>query len=167
MLKAVVSDKGGIRLPAYSGDVGFDLVAVSPPRIVGERDEAGNFKSIDFIEYDTEVRIQPPVGFHSLIFPRSSISKYDLVLANSVGVIDESYRGNLLVRFKYVIQPQDLIVNSYGEVTVSQWNAFKKIYKQGDKIAQLVFAMSHIPDLVEGTIGETERGAGNFGSSGQ
>jgi len=143
MLTATVSNLDGIRPPAHAGDVGFDLIAASEPRFVG------NPPSIQYVEYDTEVRIKPPKGHFSLIFPRSSISNYTLALANSVGVIDEGYRGNIIIRFRVVYQTGEL-----------------KFYKKGDKIAQLVFMPSVIPTLVEGDVDETERGTGAFGSTG-
>jgi dUTP pyrophosphatase len=165
MLEAIVSNLECIKNPAHAGDVGFDLVADCEPRIEGVLIDGG-WRSISYIEYDTRVKVQPPEGHYSLIFPRSSISKYDLMLANGVGVIDESYRGNLLVRFKYIAQPKDFKVNSYGEVVIDDSNAFQNIYKQGDKIAQLVFAKSIIPELVNGEQTNTSRATGSFGSTG-
>lgn len=165
MLEAIVSNLGCINNPAHVGDVGFDLIADCEPTIEGELIDGG-WRSISYIEYDTQVKIQPPNGHFSLIFPRSSISKYDLVMANGVGVIDESYRGNLLVRFKYIPQPKDFKVNNYGEIVIDDRKAFQNIYKQGDKIAQLVFAKSIVPNLINGEQTETVRSTGGFGSSG-
>lgn len=73
-------------IPAYSkpGDAGMDVTAVS----VRETE--------DFIEYDTGLAIEIPKGYVGLLFPRSSNSKYDLQLCNSVGVIDPK----IFVNFK-------------------------------------------------------------------
>ena len=49
--------------------------------------------------------------------PRSSISNYDLVLANSVGIIDE-YTGEWKIRFKRTKQP--LIDSLYREALENQ-----------------------------------------------
>ena len=73
---------------AHSTDAGMDLVAVS----MNETDK--------YIEYDTGIAIEIPKGYVGLVFPRSSVSKLDLVQANSVGVIDSSYRNSIKVRFK-------------------------------------------------------------------
>ena len=73
---------------AHSTDAGMDLVAVS----MNDTDE--------YIEYDTGIALEIPKGYVGLVFPRSSVSKLDLVQANSVGVIDSSYRNSIKVRFK-------------------------------------------------------------------
>ena len=66
-------------IPSYSkvGDAGMYLVATS--RIF---DKYGN------VEYGTGLAMEIPEGYVGLLFPRSSISKQDLSLANAVGVID-------------------------------------------------------------------------------
>ena len=47
--------------------------------------------------FDTGVRIAPPPGFYFDLVPRSSIYKSGFVLANSVGIIDMTYRGTIKV----------------------------------------------------------------------
>ena len=72
---------------------GYDIVATSDPEIVGEKNEFG-YSRIDYIQYKTNLKI---AVYHSsrhhrdydvLVMPRSSISKYKLVLANGIGLID-------------------------------------------------------------------------------
>ena len=167
---------------AHNSDVGYDLVAAGDPEIVGVYDECGGgWARIDYIQYRTGIKISGKVFVeslfnmevvfggvvHSLVYPRSSISKYDLVLANSVGVIDPEYTGEILVRFKYIAQPEDLIFNkNTGRLYIDVNRG--RIYKKGDKIAQLV-PMKQLDDVqftVVDKIGETKRGAGGFGSTG-
>jgi dUTP pyrophosphatase len=74
---------------AKSGDAGMDLVAVSK-----EYTDSG------FIKYGTGLSFEIPVGYVGLVFPRSSVVKTDLALANSVGVIDSGYRGEVSFCFK-------------------------------------------------------------------
>jgi dUTP pyrophosphatase len=127
-------------IPKYAknGDAGLDLVAVS---------QSSNEL---YIEYGTGLALEIPEGYVGLIFPRSSISKYHLSMANSVGVVDSGYRGEVTVRFK---RPNE------------GWWA--KHYEVGDKIAQLVIMPYPQVELVEVTdLSETERGAGGYGSSG-
>ena len=71
-------------IPKYEtvGSVGMDLTATSK-----KYDEYGN------VVFGTGISIQLPDGYYADLRPRSSISKYDLVLANSVGTIDSAYRG--------------------------------------------------------------------------
>lgn len=125
---------------AHETDAGYDLVAI----------DDGKWTDT-YVEYDTGLSIQPEKGYHVEIFPRSSISKTDLVLANGVGLIDESYRGPILLRFKCT-NPQMFT---------------RKSYKKGDKIGQLVIRATEralfkeVDELVE-----TKRGSGGFGSTG-
>ena len=74
-----------VKIPSYAheGDAGLDIVAtdvtVTP----------------NYVEYNTGLSFELPPGYVMLIFPRSSISNYDLILANGVGVLDSSYKGEL------------------------------------------------------------------------
>jgi dUTP pyrophosphatase len=105
--------------------------------------------------------------------PRSSVSKYNLVLCNSVGLVDESYRGEIRARFKYIAQAEDMIISQvcdhkgYSfplEIKINK----EKIYKKGDKIAQLVISPTFEAEFVfVENLDETERGSGGFGSSGK
>ena len=78
--------------PSYAchGDAGLDLKAVTVT--VTE----------DYIEYGTGLAIEIPYGFAAFIFPRSSISNYSLILANSVGLVD-SKQVNKLINNRYQI----------------------------------------------------------------
>jgi len=89
------------------------------------------------------------------MMPRSSLSGTPLRLANSVGVIDSGYRGNLIGKFDCFIGNDDIFnVNKY------------------DKLLQIV-APGMLPiyvTVVNSTneLGEnTERGSGGFGSTGR
>ena len=138
---------------AKSGDAGYDLVAIDDGVISPE----------GFIEYRTGLAIEPPEGCHLEIFPRSSVSKYDLALANGIGLVDESFRGELKLRFRPVGAFYDK----------SQLGAFNRltgcanIYKKGDRIGQIVIRIT-INDEFKWAdeLNETSRGAGGFGSSG-
>ena len=90
-------------------------------------------------------------GFY--LYPRSSISKTNLRLANSVGIIDSGYRGHLLAVF-------DIIRNDYVSTTIEKHSRLLQICG-GDLQPFIVI-------LVEDRIllGETARGSGGFGSTG-
>lgn len=119
------------------GDAGYDLVAVS--KNVTE----------SYTEYGTGIAASIPDGYVGLLFPRSSVSKMDMLLANSVGVIDSSYRGEIKARFKR---------------TKEDGNFFSV----GDKMCQLVIVPIFEPELeLVDTLDETDRGAGGFGSTGK
>ncbi len=160
----------------------FDIKAISDPVIKGNPGPyADTWYSIDYIEYDTGLQIQPVseysldalIGFMRssitdvLAFPRSSASKYNLVLANSVGTIDADYRASIKCRFKYIFQPEDLgIVNGSIRPIFAVINK-DKIYKKGDKIAQIrQFVVSNTQFELVDALDETVRGTGGFGSTG-
>lgn len=129
---------------AHDGDAGMDVVATS----VDVTD--------DYIEYGTGLAFQLPKGHCMLIFPRSSNSKKDLLLANSVGILDEIYTGELKLRFKRSYAPTifGLSVN--------------KIYDIGDRVGQIMilpYPKIEFEEVQE--LSETERGDAGFGSSGK
>lgn len=123
---------------AHPTDAGMDVTAISM-----EMTE-------DYIEYDTGLQFQLPAGYVMLIFPRSSNSKKDLLMCNSVGVLDAGYTGNLKFRFK-------LTTDGYTE----------KIYNPGDKIGQIIILPYPEINFIETEeFDETDRGSGGFGSTG-
>jgi dUTP pyrophosphatase len=69
----------GARSPekAHSDDCGWDLHAFAV-----DYDKYGN------MVIDTGIAVAIPEGYGGFLFPRSSISKFDLQLTNAVGVID-------------------------------------------------------------------------------
>ena len=135
-----LSDKAVISSYAKAGDAGLDLVATS---IIGEQ--------LTNITYGTDLAIEIPEGYVGLIFPRSSIRKYDLVLSNSVGVIDSGYRGEIMVTFVKTENPRSI----------------EKVYKVGDRIAQLIILPYPQIQLIESNeLSDSERGKGGFGSTG-
>lgn len=133
--------------PAYSrdGDAAVDLTAVDyfyvHPEIIGES---------EYYEYSTGLAVEIPKGYVGLIYPRSSLSKYDLIMANHVGVIDSNYRGEIKIRFKE---------------TPSQYPI--KNYNIGDRIAQLIIQPISEMSFVEvSELTPSNRGAAGWGSSG-
>ena len=173
VMKIYVKKMDGLTLPKKGSTVaaGYDVVATSDPKIVGNQ-VGGSWKSIDYIEYETNLYISPSaVTFHTLIHPRSSVSKYNLVLANSIGLVDNDYRGMVICRFKYVWQPEDLwwggestggILSKsiLGKVNID------KIYNKGDTIAQLVIEPTIQAEWeVVDDLNQTQRGEGGFGST--
>jgi len=165
-MKIYVKKIESLTLPKRASDLaaGYDVVATSDPKIVGEQDGCV-WKRVDYIEYETNLYIAPEaMTFHTLIHPRSSVSKYNLVLANSIGLVDNDYRGMVICRFKYIWQPEDLkypfSTGILGDVN------YNKIYKKGDTIAQLVFEPTVQAEWVlVDDLNQTKRGEGGFGST--
>jgi len=129
-------------IPSYSkdGDAGMDLTAT----------EIINESNCD-ITYGTGLAMEIPKGYVGLIFPRSSIRKYELQLSNSVGVIDSGYRGEIQATFKKSLR--DVIGI--------------RMYEIGDRIAQIIilpYPQIKFNEVKE--LSDTERGSGGFGSTG-
>jgi len=155
---------------------GFDVVVTSEPEIVGEKYDNGTYKRVDYIQYKTNLKLAVQkertfsnigyndLDFDILAFPRSSVSKYNLVLANCIGLIDADYRGEVLLRFKYIWQPEDYSIgkdkNIQGTVNYS------KLYNKGDKVCQLkVTKVENVEFVLVYELDSTNRGEGGFGST--
>jgi dUTPase len=95
-------------------------------------------------------------GFY--LDPRSSISKTKLRLANSRGIIDAGYRGNLIGMFDVVnTNPIELPDADYS---IKKYDCLLQICAPG-----LVPIFVEIVDKVEDLGSNTERGEGGFGST--
>lgn len=148
--------KATMPVKAHATDAGFDMTAVS--RTITD----------DYIEYDTGIAIAIPEGYVGLLFPRSSVSKYDLTLCNSVGCVDCGYSGNVKFRFKVTKPAYDLEIKNHPWWSkVIKKPTTPKIYQVGDKIGQLVIMKLPEINLVQvDSLDETDRGEGGFGSTG-
>jgi dUTP pyrophosphatase len=93
--------------------------------------------------------------------PRSSLSKTQLRLANSTGIIDAGYRGHLMGMFDIVnIQPNSR--NDECDFYGNKFDRYLQICAPG-LVPILVEIVNNINELG----GETERGSGGFGSTGR
>jgi dUTPase len=102
--------------------------------------------------------------FDILAFPRSSVSKYNLVLANCIGLIDADYRGEVLIRFKYIWQPEDYKIRT-DNLLEGHIN-FDKLYNKGDKVCQLkITKVENVEFVLVDELDSTNRGEGGFGST--
>ena len=94
------------------------------------------------------------------MYPRSSLSKTQLRLANSVGIIDAGYRGHLMGMFDVVnIDPDD---DKDADYFGKKFDRYLQICAPG-----LVPIVVEIVNTKEELGEETERGDGGFGSTGR
>ena len=123
---------------AHEGDAGADLRASDNYSIRPHTAEL----------IDTGVKVAIPYGYFGMVVSRSGHSKQRISLANRVGIIDASYRGNIMVRLE----------NLSDEVFT---------IKTYDRVAQLIIVPCLLPDFIlSDELDETERGEGGFGSTG-
>ena len=126
--------------PTYAkpGDAGLDLVS-----------------SIDVTIYPNEVqkigtgiKCAIPTGHVGLLLPRSGLGSRGMTLANTVGVIDSSYRGEIIA-----------MCRNTGDDAIE--------IKKGDRFVQLlIMPVVQVEFEQVDELDETERGEGGFGHSG-
>lgn len=124
---------------AHDTDAGFDLY--SP---IGVNISVGATVTIP-----TKLAISLPENTVGLIYPRSSLgTRHGIVLANTVGVIDSGYRGEIM-----------LVVTNHGDRPYT--------IHTGDRVAQLIVTPHYAPDVIEvADLEASDRGTGGFGSTG-
>jgi len=129
-------------------DSGFDLFIQETLDIVGgttHKINCGVKCSAFWLNRD--MTVGSPTAFY--VYPRSSISKTPLRLANSVGIIDSGYRGNLIG-----------MVDCNSDYQVIQFSRLFQICSPTLGRIKVVIVGS------EGELGQTDRGDGGFGSTG-
>lgn len=134
----------GLGVPRYAtpGSAGCDLHAANSDVVVLE---PGGRALIP-----TGFAMALPVGFEAQVRPRSGLAvRYGVTVLNAPGTIDADYRG---------------------EVKVPLINLGDRSFeiRRGDRVAQMVVAPVLQVQWCEVTsLGDTERGAGGFGSTGR
>lgn len=137
-----VQENAVIPKRATEGSAGLDLCAcIDAPLTLNGGDTA-------LIPTGLAIEL-PSSQYGAFVFARSGLSiKHGIGLLNAVGVIDSDYRG---------------------EIKVGVINQIKEPYtiEPGERIAQLVIMpVATLPVEESQTLGESERGAGGFGSTG-
>lgn len=128
---------------AQNGDAGMDLTTVET-------------KMDDFgcVTHSYGLAVEIPVGNVGLLFMRSSVYKKDQTFANAVGVIDSSYRGEILAKFR----PADYYASGQEDSVP---------YEVGERTAQLVIMpVRTIVSEWATELSDSERGEGGHGSTG-
>lgn len=138
-------------------DAGFDLYCP-----VKKEYYANNMNTVNKIDHNVICSAQMLTSFNKIyntgyyMYPRSSISKSKLRLANSTGIIDAGYRGHLMGMFDLInLEPDE-------EYIIDKHDRLLQICAPG-LVPILVEVVNRIEEL--GT--QTERGTGGFGSSGR
>ena len=122
----------------HDGDAGLDLYVLKNMTF-----EPGETKAIKL-----GISCEPIDGIAYYLFPRSSISKTPLRMANSIGLIDAGYRGELMA-------------------VCDNIKDFSYEVQKGQRLFQLVaFDNSPIRYTITNKLTSTTRGKGGFGSTG-
>lgn len=119
-------------------DVGLDLT------LVGLHSQKGTMRL-----FHTGVHVTPPLGYYTQVVPRSSIVKTGFMLANSVGIIDPAYTGEILIALQKV-DPDAAELEL--PLRLGQLILVKREH----------FIVEEVDSLTT-----TDRGAGGFGSTGR
>jgi dUTP pyrophosphatase len=135
---------------AHEGDAGIDLVCPSEQSMKVFDVEKINFK-VKCAMVDQNGNL---CSYY--LYPRSSLSKHPLMLANHVGIIDSGYRGNLMAKVRCLPPSNDDIEKTFSH----------KIHS-GDKLFQICSpTLGRIKLSVVDELPESDRGSGGFGSTG-
>lgn len=136
----------------YIGD--FDAPKIQTSGAAG-LDLFNNEKEIRILEegksivISTGFYVEIPEGYVGLVFARSSLGfKFDCTLANSVGVIDSDYRGEVKVKiYNHSDKP--------------------KMIEPNERVAQIVVVPCFNQFTQVDELNETDRGSNGFGSTGK
>ena len=155
-------------IPAYAHatDAGLDLTATSK-----------NIEDNGVVTYGTGIAVEIPKGYVGLIFPRSSNCKKDLLLSNSVGVIDSGYRGEIML--KYMPCGYNFIAPLKARLRLFLFGVKKHCpfkmyrghgaeYQVGDRVGQLIIMpYPHVQFEEVSELSDSDRGNGGYGSTGK
>ena len=134
----------GVLVPEYAnvGDAGCDLVAVETCTLT-----AGGGRAL----VATGLSVAIPEGYAGLVLPRSGLAiKHGVTCVNAPGLIDAGYRGELKVALVNLDPLIDYEIHP------------------GDRVAQLVIMETTTASFrLVGTLPDSARGTGGFGSSGR
>jgi len=130
-----------------AGDSGIDLFFPEDIRI-----NPGETKEIDLqIQCEALSDQNDNINVSYYLYPRSSIIKTHLRMANSVGIIDAGYRGNIIA-----------CVDNIEVVSGQDYNI-----KKGDRLFQICGpCLEPLHLRLVDKLSETQRGSGGFGSTG-
>lgn len=140
MIRITLDSKSCMPYKKHRWDAGFDLRSNNEDFIISPSEK---------VKVYTGVKAQIPARHMGMIVPRSGLgSKYEVGLANTVGVIDSEYRGEIIVNLVNK-GTEDLEINKF------------------DRFCQLIIVPVYITELREVShLSGTSREDGGFGSSG-
>ena len=157
----VVSDNGYCTRISHGADSGIDMFCANSEKILpGDTILIGlgvKCRMVDTSNSNTTV------GYY--MYPRSSIYKTPLRLANSVGIIDKDYRGELKAPFQNNPNISKYLVDFTTGVDVVEKYTYS--IESGSRLVQICAPdLSPVSIKLVEELDETTRGSGGFGSTG-
>ena len=142
---ATISESAGTPLlPVYGSEFanGFDLPTPCDFEVT-----AGLHVTVD-LGWATAL----PDGYGMLVMPRSGLGNKNVIVTNTIGLIDQDYRGNIIVNITLRADATEPMMS----------------FDAGDRIAQAVIVpMARIKEFaIVDELPPSARGEGGFGSSG-
>lgn len=123
----------------------FDLFCLKSEHYINEN-------ATEYVVYHTGIALELSKGYDAIIIPRSSVRKTGMMMANSIGYIDNDYRGEIQVTFK--VEP---LMKNYANP-----------YLKGDRVCQIRLIEQLDCQFEEvDELSDTERGEDGFGSTGK
>lgn len=148
----LVSPYAVVPRKAHETDSCYDL------SLIGIKERLGN----DITVFHTGIKMIIPDGYHVKIHPRSSLHKYGYTLANCTGIIDQDYRGEILVALhKYDPMLLDLTLPFRAVQFIMEKKTLYSLNVQTEDGESLLLEVP-LPPKDKGKT----RGANGFGSSG-
>ena len=149
----------GTELPRYAnpGDAGLDLCSTEDVKL-----RPGEWKMVG-----SGVRMAIPMGYVGIVVPRSGLGCKGLVLKNTCGIIDAGFRGEVMLPL-FNNNPTHVWTISPSSVYYTPMNTDATIHvHKGDRVAQLlIMPVAQVVLKSVGSLDETDRNTGSFGSSG-
>jgi dUTP pyrophosphatase len=142
-LKLSLNSKAAhVPIKAHSTDAGWDLFIPEDTELV-----EGQIHMVDL-----RIRMAIPDSHFGLVVPRSSMANRRILLANTVGIIDSGYRGNIKVPLIY-------------SPTIDM--PLTTMVYQDERIAQIIIVPYLTQEIEQvDSLDDTDRSDGGFGSSG-
>jgi dUTP pyrophosphatase len=130
-------------------DSGFDLFVPKTQTMVANK--------VNKVDFEIKCEMVKHVGTQKVpsafyLYPRSSISKGNLRLANSVGIIDSGYRGNIIGMFDVIYNDHSVFLEAHSrilQICTPTLEPFKVVIVHSDR-----------------ELSSTPRNTGGFGSTG-
>jgi len=158
-LDAAVTHNDKMKTDAYP-DAGFDLFTYEQENLpFNKMTMIDSHVKCSAFHLNSKGLIGEPMGFY--VYPRSSISKTPIRLANSVGIIDSGYRGNL----KFAVDVHNYLVTN-DESTYESTYEVKEFARLFQVCSPTLSKIHVVMVSSENELGQTQRGSGGFGSTG-